>query len=206
MTVETWLAFVAASLVLLVIPGPTVLLAVSYALGQGRRAVLPLALGVALADLTAMLFSMLGVGMLLNASPMLFCAVKWAGAAYLAWLGVKLWRAGGTLQATPREGRASAIAMAVHVWIVTCLNPKGIIFFVAFLPQFLNPAGDFLRQMSILIVTFVTLSFVNSTAWALAGAQARRLVQSERAMGAVNKVGGAFLIGAALIAASAHQA
>ena len=96
MSIETWLAFSAASAVLLVIPGPTILLVISYALGQGMRAALPLAVGVALGDLTAMTLSMLGVGALLAASAMLFTALKWIGAAYLVWLGIKLWRAGGS--------------------------------------------------------------------------------------------------------------
>src|SRR5215475_2530864 len=99
MTLETWLTFVAASAILLIIPGPTVLLVVSYALGQGWRAALPMAIGVALGDFTAMTLSMLGVGALLAASATLFTVLKWIGAAYLIWLGIKLWRAGGALEA-----------------------------------------------------------------------------------------------------------
>jgi threonine/homoserine/homoserine lactone efflux protein len=205
MAIETWLAFVAATAVLLIVPGPTVLLVVSYALGQGWRAALPMVLGVVSADLTAMSLSMLGVGVLLKASATLFTALKWAGAAYLAWLGVKLWRAGGMLQASPRRGEASALKMAAHAWIVTCLNPKGITFFVAFLPQFVDPKGDFFGQMAILIATFVTLSFINSTSWALAGSRARGFMQSERAMSAVNKAGGTLLIGAALATAAVRS-
>src|SRR6516165_12508719 len=99
MTFATWLTFLAASGILVLIPGPTVLLVVSYALGQGWRAALPMAIGVALGDFTAMTLSMLGVGALLAASAGLFTALKWIGAAYLIWLGFKLWRAGGTLDA-----------------------------------------------------------------------------------------------------------
>jgi threonine/homoserine/homoserine lactone efflux protein len=102
MTLETWLAFTAASAVLLVIPGPTILLVVSYALGQGWRTALPMAIGVALGDFTAMTLSLLGLGALLAASATLFPILKWAGAAYLIWLGIKLWRAGGALDAKPR--------------------------------------------------------------------------------------------------------
>src|SRR5258707_5391865 len=103
MTCECWAAFTAASAVLLIIPGPTVLLVVSYALGQGWRTALPMAIGVALGDFTAMTLSMLGLGALLAASATLFTALKWIGAAYLVWLGVKLWRGGGALQG-PRHG------------------------------------------------------------------------------------------------------
>src|ERR1700743_2667881 len=102
MTWSLWLAFVAASSVLLVIPGPTVLLVVSYALGQGWRTALPMAIGVALGDFTAMTLSMLGLGGLLAASATLFKILKWIGAAYLVWLGIQLWRGGGALDAQPR--------------------------------------------------------------------------------------------------------
>lgn len=83
MTFETWLAFAAASAVLLIIPGPTILLVVSYALGQGWRSALPVATGVALGDFTAMTLSMLGVGAILATSATIFTALKWLGAAYL---------------------------------------------------------------------------------------------------------------------------
>ena len=88
-TSEIWLAFAAASAVLLVIPGPTILLVVSYAMGQGWRTALPMAAGVALGDFTAMTLSMLGLGALLAASATVFTALKWIGAAYLVWLGVR---------------------------------------------------------------------------------------------------------------------
>ena len=82
MTFDTWLAFSAASTILLIILGPTVLLVVSYALGQGWRTALPMAVGVALGDFTAMTLSMLGLGALLATSATLFTALKWIGAAY----------------------------------------------------------------------------------------------------------------------------
>lgn len=94
MPFETWLAFTAAAAVLLVIPGPTILLVVSYALGQGWRTALPMAVGVALGDFTAMTLSLLGLGALLAASATVFTILKWIGAAYLVWLGIKLWRVG----------------------------------------------------------------------------------------------------------------
>src|SRR6266542_5180906 len=107
MTFESWAAFTAASAVLLIIPGPTVLLVVSYALGQGWRTALPMAIGVALGDFTAMTLSMLGVGALLAASASVFTVLKWIGAAYLIWLGIKLWRVGGAVAAEPRRTAAS---------------------------------------------------------------------------------------------------
>ena len=196
MTFESWAAFTAASAVLLIIPGPTVLLVVSYALGQGWRTVLPMTVGVALGDFTAMTLSMLGLGALLAASATLFTVLKWVGAAYLVYLGIKLWHAGGTLDAPPRTDAASAARMLGHAWLVTALNPKSITFFVAFLPAFLDPQADFLTQMIVFETTFLLLAFANAFGYALVAARARGFVSNPHAIGVVNKVGGGLLVGA----------
>ncbi|KPH79097.1 LysE family translocator [Bosea vaviloviae] len=198
MTFETWAAFAAATAVLLVIPGPTILLVVSYALGQGWRTALPTAAGVALGDFTAMTLSILGVGALLATSATVFTALKWVGATYLIWLGIKLFRAGGTLDAKPREDAVSSLKMLVHAWLVTALNPKSITFFVAFLPQFLDPKADFWTQMLIFEATFVTLAAANAFGYALVASRARAVVTNPRAIGLFNKAGGTLLIGAGI--------
>jgi threonine/homoserine/homoserine lactone efflux protein len=203
MGVEVWVAFVASSTILLIIPGPTVLLVVSYALGQGWRAALPMAVGVALGDFTAMTLSMLGVGALLAASAGLFTALKWLGAAYLIWLGIRLWRAGGTLQAEPRTDRTSAAKMLGHAWLVTALNPKSITFFVAFLPQFLNPEVSFVTQMLVFEATFLVLASANALGYAVIASRARRLAGNPRAISWFNRAGGTLLIGAGLATARA---
>ena len=123
MSLETWLAFAAASTILIIIPGPTILLVVSYALGKGWRSAVPMAIGVALGDCAAMTFSILGLGALLTASATLYTLLKWIGAAYLIYLGIKLWRAGGTLEARPVDQQASPGKMLAHAFIVTALNP-----------------------------------------------------------------------------------
>jgi threonine/homoserine/homoserine lactone efflux protein len=202
MTIETWLAFVAASTVLLVIPGPTILLVVSYTLGQGWRASLPMAIGVALGDFTAMTLSMMGIGALLAASSELFSVLRLLGAAYLIWLGVKLWRAGGTLDAQPRTDRASSFKMIGHAWLVTTLNPKSIIFFVAFLPQFLSSASGFWQQMAIFELTFLVLAFANAFGYGLVASRARSAVRNPKAISAFNKIGGSLLVGAGVAAAA----
>jgi len=195
MTFESWAAFTAASAVLLIIPGPTVLLVVSYAQGQGWRTVLPMTVGVALGDFTAVTLSMLGLGALLATSATLFTILKWMGAAYLVYLGIRLWRAGGTLDAAPRTDAVSAAKMLGHAWLVTALNPKSITFFVAFLPAFLDPKADFLTQMVVFETTFLVLAFANAFGYALVAARARGFVANPRAIGVVSKVGGGLLIG-----------
>ncbi|MGO8147932.1 LysE family translocator, partial [Rhizobium leguminosarum] len=86
-----WLAFAAASAIMLAIPGPTILLVVSYALGHGRRTAFAKVGGVALGEFTAMTASLFGLGAVLAASATLFTVLKWIGGAYLIWLGIKLW-------------------------------------------------------------------------------------------------------------------
>lgn len=198
---ESWLAFSAATAVLLVIPGPTILLVISYALGQGWRSALPMAVGVALGDFTAMTVSMLGLGALLAASATIFTVLKWVGAAYLIWLGVKLWRAGGRLNAAPRTDRTTTLKMMGHAWIVTALNPKGITFFVAFLPQFIDPKSAFIGQMIIFEATFLILAFANALTYALVASRARAAIRNERVVATVNRVGGSLLIGAGVVTA-----
>lgn len=205
MSLELWLAFTAASTVLLLIPGPTVLLVVSYALGQGWRAAMPMAAGVALGDFTAMTLSMLGLGALLAASASVFTVLKWVGAAYLIYLGIKLWRAGDALQAEPRSDAASAAKMLGHAWLVTALNPKSITFFVAFLPQFLDPAGDFWLQMLVFEATFLVLAAANAAGYALVAGKARQAVANPRVIRAVNRTGGALLVGAGVVTAASRS-
>ncbi len=206
MTFETWLAFAAASAVLLIIPGPTILLVVSYALGQGWRSALPVSIGVALGDFTAMTLSMLGVGAILAASATVFTALKWVGAAYLIYLGIKLFRAGGSLDVEPKTDAASTMKMVAHAWLVTALNPKSITFFVAFLPQFLDKHGDFFTQMLIFETTFLVLAFLNAAGYALIASRARNLVKNPRAIGVFNKTGGTLLIGAGVATATLRSA
>ena len=202
MSFEAWAAFTAASAVLLIIPGPTILLVVSYALGQGWRAALPMAIGVALGDFTAMTLSMLGIGALLAASATVSTILKWIGAAYLVYLGIKLWRAGGALDAEPRTDRTSTVRMVGHAWLVTALNPKSITFFVAFLPQFLSRDADFLTQMIVFEATFLVLAFANAFGYALAASRTRELVANPRAIRLFNRAGGTLLVGAGVATAS----
>ena len=173
---------------------------VSYALGQGWRTALPVAIGVALGDFTAVTLSLFGVGALLKTSAVLFTALKWIGAAYLIYLGIKLFRAGGTLSATPRTEVTPPLKMVAHAWIVTALNPKGITFFIAFVPQFINPHASFVQQAVIFEVTFLVLAFCNALGYALVASRARGLFGSTRAIRLFNRTGGSLLVGAGVAA------
>ena len=197
MPIELWLAFVAASAVLLIIPGPTILTVISYSMAHGRRANVPLVAAVALGDSTALVVSLLGLGALLATSAFWFTAVKWAGGLYLLYLGVKLLRAGisSTELATPAAPR-SRWRLFANTYLVTALNPKGIVFFVAFLPQFIDPGAGVTQQLWVLAVTFVTMATLNASLYAVFAASARKLLASPRAQQRFNLAGGS-LLGAA---------
>lgn len=202
MSLDHWLAFAAASAVLLVIPGPTILLVISYALGHGRRSAGATVAGVALGDFTAMTASMLGLGALLATSAAVFTVLKWIGAVYLIYLGIKLWRAPVS---APQDGEASEpigqpLRIFLHAYVVTALNPKSIIFFVAFLPQFLDTTRPIAVQMVIFEATFLILATLNASTYALMAAMARSTIRKPRIQSLVNRTGGTLMIGAGLLA------
>ncbi|NTF07604.1 LysE family translocator [Agrobacterium rubi] len=201
MPIENWLAFVAASAVMLAIPGPTILLVISYALGHGRKASSATVAGVALGDFTAMTASMLGLGALLATSAALFTVLKWVGAAYLIYLGIKLWRApvSGEAAKEAATGKERPLKIFLHTYIVTALNPKSIIFFVAFLPQFLTPSLPFWPQVMIFEVTFLVLATCNAALYGLLASAARNSIRKPKVQRIVNRTGGSLLIGAGLL-------
>lgn len=202
MSLELWIAFTLASAALLAVPGPTVLLVVSYALGKGRARALATVPGVALGDFTAMTVSLLGAGAILAASTTLFTVLKLVGAVYLVWLGIQLWRAGGSMSEITASGApADRPRMFWNAYVVTALNPKGVVFFVAFVPQFVDPAGPLLAQFAILEATFVLLAAANAAIWALLAGRMRARLQEPWALRLVHRVGGGFLIGAGLLTA-----
>lgn len=205
MSFEQWLAFAAASAILLAIPGPTILLVISYALGHGKKVAGATVGGVALGDFTAMTASMLGLGALLATSATMFTALKWVGAAYLIYLGVKLWRAPISVSETCPDAETSPkerpLRIFLHTYIVTALNPKSIIFFVAFLPQFLDTAQPVMPQMIIFETTFLMLAIMNAGFYALMAAMARKTIRKPSVQRAVNRVGGSLVIAAGALAA-----
>ncbi len=203
---EHWFAFVAASSVLLVLPGPTILTVISYSVSHGRKANVPLVAGVALGDSTALLVSLIGLGALLATSAFWFTVVKWAGGLYLLYLGIKLLRAPppGQSLGSP-EAPHSLWRLFANTYLVTALNPKGIVFFVAFLPQFLNASAPITPQLWILGATFVVLAALNAGLYAVFASSARGLLASPRAQKRFNLVGGSLMSAAGLWALLAKR-
>ena len=206
MPLEIWIAFVLASSVLLVIPGPTIMLVVSYALGRGRGSAWATVPGVALGDFTAMTVSLAGAGAVLAASATLFTVLKLCGAAYLLWLGIGMWRSTPEKLDPASAGRAprELAAMFWRSYVVTALNPKSIVFFIAFVPQFMSEGRPLLPQFVVLIATFVTLAAVNTALWALLAGEMRVRFGRPSARRLVTRLGGSFLIGAGALTALAR--
>lgn len=208
MDLSLWLAFVAASTALLLIPGPTILLVLSYALTQGRKVALATASGVALGDLIAMSASLIGLGALIATSALAFTLVKWAGALYLLYLGIKMFRS------APREGaglvetdaQATPRQVFWHSAFVTALNPKSIGFFIAFVPQFISLEAAYAPQASILIATFVGLAACNAFAYALLADLLRAQISRPAVMRRLTQAGGLTLIAMGAATASLRRA
>ena len=192
---EIWAAFALASAILVAIPGPTVLLVVAYALGAGRGVALWMVMGVFFGDLVAITASVVGLGALLAASSTAFTVLKWIGGAYLIWLGWKLWRAPTTAAAIEaRSDETSGPRMGLHAFLVTVTNPKGLVFFIAFLPQFIDPAAPAGPQLAIMVATFTILGAVNALIYALAAGTLRQRLTRPGILKWMNRGGGAALM------------
>jgi len=206
LSLELWLAFVAASAVLLIIPGPTILAVLSYSMAHGRRANLPLVAAVALGDSTALVVSLLGLGTLLSASAFWFTVVKCAGGLYLLFMGARLLRAGVSAGELPAPAIAtSRWRLFANTYLVTALNPKGIVFFVAFLPQFIRPGAEVAPQLWTLAITFVVMATLNATLYAVFAGAARGFLASPRAQRGFNLAGGSLMSAAGLWALLARR-
>jgi threonine/homoserine/homoserine lactone efflux protein len=205
MNTQLWLGFAVASLVMGLIPGPGVMSIVGYAVGSGRKTALASVAGMAVGNVTAMTLSLAGVGALLAASALAFSLLKWAGALYLAGLGIAtIFGSGGS----PRNEAVAAIspstAFASNIAVGT-FHPKTIVFFVAFAPQFISGAGDYKTQAAILIATFGVVVGCTDTLYALAATRAASLLKRPRASLWSKRAGGGFLIAAGLATAATHK-
>lgn len=206
-TVASLLAFGAASLALLVIPGPAVLYLVNRSVADGRRVGLASVAGLELGTLVHVVAAAMGVSAALAASVVAFNVVKWLGAGYLVVLGIRtlLTRpaAATTLGESVAPGRAFAQGIVVNV-----LNPKVALFFVSFLPQFIDPdRGSVGLQALVLGVTFVLLGTLSDGAYALTASALRNVLLRGRTLPFVQRyVAGTIYVGLGLVAGSTGHA
>ncbi|MEJ2153807.1 MAG: LysE family translocator [Desulfobacteraceae bacterium] len=206
MNLEIYITYIFATTLILIIPGPTIILVIGQAVAHGRRSVLPLVAGVVLGDFTAMALSLLGLGAMMTASAALFTLFKWIGAIYLIYMGIRKWRedpANGKFQHLPTA--VSNRSLFRSAFIVTALNPKSIAFFVAFLPQFISPYRPALGQIFLLGGTFLFLALVNAALYAVFAGQMRETIKQARVRRWLNRCGGTALIGAGIITAGMQR-
>ncbi|WP_282605425.1 LysE family translocator [Pelagibius sp. Alg239-R121] len=197
MSLEIWLTFAAASAALLAVPGPVVMLLFSYTLGHGRSVSWAAIPGVVLGDFTAMTLSLLGAGAVLSSSATLFTVMKIGGAAYLIWLGIQIWCT--PVKAIAVEAvseRRDRLAVFRQAFLVTALNPKDIVFFVAFLPQFIDPARPAMPQLITIEVTFLVMVLISTSLWIALSGRLRTCLKRPTTLKLVNRLGAGSLIGA----------
>jgi len=206
MNLEIWIAFVFATIVVTLLPGPSMLIVIGHAIATGPKKALATVSGAVLADAILLCFSLVGVGTILYTSAVAFTVMKWIGAAYLIYIGVKQWRTTPKVDEVNREGEPMNLQkMFLHGFITTMLNPKIIGFFIAFFPQFIVSNSPMLPQLLILGTTFLILAFIIMAGYGVLAGQMRRWFKEPNALQMMNRTSGATLIGAGLMTAALEQ-
>ena len=180
--------FITAAIIMLVTPGPAVLYIVARSIEQGRLAGLVSALGIALGGLGHVLFAALGLSVILVQSAAAFMIVKYLGAFYLVWLGIARLLKKEIPITSPEIKRKKLLKIFSQGFVVNLLNPKTAIFFMAFLPQFVNPAaGSVTLQVIYLGMIFIIMAVISDSLYALLAGTAKHLFTHDKTIRAVNK-------------------
>lgn len=200
MDLNVWLAFFAASWVIAISPGSGAVLSMSHGLAYGVRHASATIVGLQLGLSVVLLVAGVGVGALLLASATAFTVVKVLGAAYLIWLGLQQWRApvqataGAHAQASGVPGLPSVRQRVTLGFFTNVTNPKGIVFMVAVLPQFIDPNRPLWLQLLILLATSIGVDLVVMHGYAFLASRAQRWLATARARRAQNRVFGGVLM------------
>jgi threonine/homoserine/homoserine lactone efflux protein len=203
MPIELYLAFIAATVILMVIPGPNVALIVANSVAHGARYGLLTVLGTSSAMVLQLAVAALGMTELLATLGSWFEWVRWIGVAYLVWLGVSYWRAAPVdLTKTAPEKKAPR-AMIGRALLVSLSNPKTLLFYGAFFPQFLSGGPDLGLEIAVLSATFLALAVLVDGSWALLAVRARRFLATRGRLR--NRLSGGLLLGAGVGLALARK-
>ena len=195
MNLSSYLLYVAAVALLIVTPGPTMLMCMTNSLNHGPRRAMTSVAGAVTAVLCVMVLSAMGLGALLATSETAFTVAKVVGAAYLIWLGIKTFRSNAVLAPDDASARASGRSFYLQGFLVGASNPKAVLFFAAFFPQFLNPAAPIIPQFAILALTFMAFEFTVLTMCALGVARLMPLLKSSGPVRWINRIcGGLFTV------------
>ena len=200
MTIEVWGIYVATVLVLMSTPGPSQLLMLSNSIKNGFRRSVFTALGDLTANFLQMLAASLGLAVLIASSLYALTIIKWLGVVYLIWLGWQMIRkavAGNTVGEVP-EKEASLGSLWLQGFMTSAANPKAVVFFAALFPQFISSDAQFWPQFAILSATYIAIDACFLSAYGLGASWvARKLRGNARAW--VERIGGSFIIGAAVL-------
>jgi threonine/homoserine/homoserine lactone efflux protein len=191
MNYELFTAFVLITMVLIITPGPVVTLVIATGATHGVRAALTTALGTTIGNAILITAIAVGLSWVLKNAGELFEVLRWAGVAYLVWLGIQAWRSAGRIAEAPPRTR-------VHFWrgmTVALTNPKTIAFFTAFLPQFVDPSLPAERQLFVMCVTSILITWVFDSCWATASGMGRAWFMQPSRAKFLGRMSGVVLIG-----------
>ena len=211
MSIHLYMAFVLTSAIVICTPGPTVLMVIADALAHHKRHAWSTVLGVGAGDLVGMGLSLAGAGAVLRASASAFIVLKVIGGLYLIYLGARAIfsvrnRTAEVVELGTEMASRSASARFSQAFTVTVTNPKLILFFVAFVPQFISTSGSFVYQSMLYIATFDVMAMINATLYAFLARSAGRRLTSPRTQRHVGYASGGILIaaGALVLALRVH--
>lgn len=199
-----YLAFVAATTALILLPGPNIMMIVSNSIAYGPRRGLATVAGTSSAMAVFLALTTLGMTSLVVAASDWFEWLRWAGAAYLVWLGIRQWRA-APVQSVSAGAPAPLSRVFWQGFAVSATNPKVLLFYAAFLPQFVDPGAAVLPQMILLSVTFLVIAAGLDSGFALAAGRVRRLFADPRYGRLQNRITGSLMVGAGLWLALARR-
>ncbi len=196
MSLELFAAYLLACVVFTLVPGPTVTLIVANSLTHGTRAGLLNVAGTQLGLAVFVGVLVIGLASVIETMGVWFDWVRFIGAAYLVWIGIKMFRASGRLE-DPGKTPAPRGGFFLQGFLVMLSNPKVLIFFGAFIPQFVNPAGDYIAQVILLGATAMLTAAITDGAYAVLTGRARSVLTRTRVR-MISKLSGVFLIGGGL--------
>jgi len=193
MELHVYLAFVVATAIMIALPGPSVLLTVAHSISFGWKHALSTVGGATMGIAVQLIVAAIGLTSLLNVVAEAFEWLRWAGAAYLVYLGIKQWRSASE----PLEVDTSSVSktnLFVQGLVITIPNPKSLIFIAAFLPQFIDAARPLGLQFSLIVPTFLVITFSVTSVWALIAGNVRGFLQSRRAFQSVRRTVGGMMV------------
>ena len=188
-----YLAFVVATTIMILMPGPSVLLTIAHSISFGWRQALVTVSGATVGVAVQLLVAAIGLASLLHVVAEAFVWIRWAGAAYLAFLGIKQWRSASVplkLDA-PSASRANLFVQGL---VITIPNPKSLIFIAAFLPQFIDATRPLGLQFALIVPALMVITFAVTSIWALAAGKARVFLRSQRVFRAVLRAAGGLMV------------